>query len=329
MTIRRRRFMQLAAGAMALPAFSSAARAQAYPTRPITMIVPFNAGGPSDLVARVVGEHMSRTLGQQLVVENVVGAGGTMGSARAMRASPDGYTIELGQVGTHAVAVALYPNLPYKPDVDFAPVGLVVDQAVVIVGRKTLPPNDLKEFGAYVKANADKLNMAHSGVGSISHFSGLLLNKVLGATPTLVPFSGGAPAVNALVGGQVDYMCEPISEIVQQGQAGTVKVYGTGMPERNPALPEVPTTKEAGLPDFQVSAWYALFAPKGAPKAILDALSDALDKALDDDKVRKRLADLGCNIPAKSKRGQSELAALVKSEIARWSPIIRAASDKG
>ncbi len=329
MTIRRRRFLQLGAGAMALPAFSFAARAQTYPARPITMIVPFNAGGPSDLVARVVGEHMSRTLGQQIVVENVVGAGGTIGSARTMRASPDGYTIGLGQVGTHAVAVSLYPNLAYKPDVDFAPIGLVVDQAVVIVARKTLPPNDLKEFGAYVKANADKLNMAHSGIGSISHFSGLLLNMVLGASPTLVPFSGGAPAVNALVGGQVDYMCEPISEIVQQGQAGTIKVYGTGMPERNPALPQVPTTKEAGLPDFQVSAWYALFAPKGIQKASLDALSDALEKALDDDKVRKRLADLGCNIPAKSKRGQGELAALVKSEIARWSPIIRAASDKG
>jgi tripartite-type tricarboxylate transporter receptor subunit TctC len=234
----------------------------------------------------------------------------------------------LGQVGTHAVAVSLYPNLAYKPDVDFAPIGLVVDQAVVIVARKGLPPNDLKEFGAYLRANADKLNMAHSGIGSISHFSGLLLNKVLGATPTLVPFSGGAPAVNALVGGQVDYMCEPISEIVQQGQAGTVKVYGTGMPERNPALPQVPTTKEAGLPEFQVSAWYALFAPKSTQKAVLDALSDALEQALDDDKVRKRLSDLGCDIPAKSRQGQKELGALVKSEIARWSPIIRAASNK-
>jgi tripartite-type tricarboxylate transporter receptor subunit TctC len=328
MTIRRRRFVQLAAGAIALPAFSSSTRAQTYPTRPITLIVPFNAGGPSDLVARVVGEHMSRTLGQQIVVENVVGAGGTIGSARAMRANPDGYTIALGQVGTHAVAVSLYPNLAYKPDVDFAPIGLVVDQAVVIVARKSLPPNDLKEFGAYLRANADKLNMAHSGIGSISHFSGLLLNRVLGAMPTLVPFSGGAPAVNALVGGQVDYMCEPISEIVQQGQAGTVKVYGTGMPERNPALPQVPTTKEAGLPEFQVSAWYALFAPKSTQKAVLDALSDALEQALDDDKVRKRLSDLGCDIPAKSRRGQKELAALVKSEIARWSPIIRAASSK-
>jgi tripartite-type tricarboxylate transporter receptor subunit TctC len=329
MKIRRRRFMQLAAGAVALPAFSSAARAQAYPTRPITMIVPFNAGGPSDLVARVVGEHMSRTLGQQIIVENVVGAGGTMGSARAMRASPDGYTIALGQIGTHAVAVALYPNLPYKPDVDFAPIGLVVDQAVVIVARKDFPPADLKEFAAYLKANGDKLNMAHSGIGSISHFSGLLLNSVLGAKPTLVPFSGGAPAVNALIGGQVDYMCEPISEIARQAQAGTIKIYAIGMPDRNAALPAVPTTKEAGLPEFQTSAWYALFAPKGTQAVVLDALSDALDKALDDDKVRKRLSDLGCDIPAKSRRGQKELAALVKSEIARWSPIIRAASSKG
>ncbi|MBV9969316.1 MAG: tripartite tricarboxylate transporter substrate binding protein BugD, partial [Xanthobacteraceae bacterium] len=254
---------------------------------------------------------------------------GTIGSTRAMRAAPDGYTIELGQIGTHAVAVALYPNLAYKPDVDFAPLGLVVDQAVMIVARKSLPPNDLKEFGAYLRANADKLNMAHSGLGSISHFSGLLLNKVIGATPTLVPFSGGAPAVNALVGGQVDYICEPISDIVQQVRAGTVKVYGTGMPERNPALPNVPTTKEAGLPEFQVSAWYGLFAPKGAPLAILEALSDALDRALDDDKVTRRLSDLGCNIPPTSRRGQAELAALVKSEIARWSPIIRAASEKG
>jgi tripartite-type tricarboxylate transporter receptor subunit TctC len=329
MKLPRRQFLHLATGAIALPALSRLARAQAFPARPITMIVPFNAGGPADIVARIVGEHMSRTLGQQIVIENVVGAGGTTGTARAMRAAPDGYTIALGQIGTHAVAVALYPNLAYKPDVDFAPIGLAVDQAVVIVARKDFPPNDLKEFAAYVKANADKLNMAHSGIGSISHFSGLLLNSVLGAKPTLVPFSGGAPAVNALIGGQVDYMCEPISEIVQQVQAGTIKIYATGMPDRNPALPNVPTTKEAGLPDFQVSAWYALFAPKAIPPAILDTLSSALEIALDDEAVSKRLAALGCDLPAKPRRGQKALAGLVKSEIARWSPIVRAASDKG
>jgi tripartite-type tricarboxylate transporter receptor subunit TctC len=305
---------------------TGAATAQMFPSRPITMIVPFSAGGPTDVSARIVGEHMSRTLGQQIIIENVVGAGGTTGSTRAMRANPDGYTIEMGQLGTHAASVALYPNLAYRPDVDFAPIGMVVDQAVLIVARRDFPPNDLREFVAYLKANADKLNMAHAGIGSITHFTCLLLNTVVGVKPTMVPFNGSAPAINALVGGQVDYMCDPISDIVQQAQAGTMKVYATGMARRSPALPDIPTTREAGLPEFEASAWYGLFAPKGTPKAVLDALSDALDRALDDDTVRKRLADLGCDIPDKSKRGQSALAGLVKSEIARWSPIIRAAS---
>jgi tripartite-type tricarboxylate transporter receptor subunit TctC len=270
---------------------------------------------------------MSRTLGQQIIIENVVGAGGTTGSTRAMRANPDGYTIEMGQLGTHAASVALYPNLAYRPDVDFAPIGMVVDQAVLIIARRDFPPNDLREFVAYLKANADKLNMAHAGIGSITHFTCLLLNTVVGVKPTMVPFNGSAPAINALVGGQVDYMCDPISDIVQQAQAGTMKVYATAMVRRNPALPDIPTTAEAGLPEFEASAWYGLFAPKGTPKAVLDTLSDALDKALEDEAVRKRLADLGCDIPDKSKRGQAALASLVKSEIARWSPIIRAASS--
>jgi putative tricarboxylic transport membrane protein len=315
------------AAAMTL-AFTGAAAAQVFPSRPITMIVPFAAGGPTDVSARIVAEHMSRTLGQQIIIENVLGAGGTTGSVRAMRANPDGYTIEMGQLGTHAASVALYPNLAYRPDVDFAPIGLVVDQAVLIVARRDLPPNDLKEFVAYLKANSEKLNMAHAGVGSITHFTCLLLNTVVGAKPTMIPFNGSAPAINAMVAGQVDYMCDPISDIVQQVQAGTMKVYATGTAERNPALPNVPTSKEAGLPEFAVSAWYGLFAPKGTPKAVLDPLSAALDKALDDDTVRKRLSDLGCDIPGKSKRGQEALGALVKNEVVRWSSIIRAASSK-
>ncbi len=307
---------------------AGAATAQTFPSRPITMIVPFSAGGPTDVTARIVGDHLSRTLGQQIIIENVVGAGGTTGSTRAMRANPDGYTIEMGQLGTHAAAVALYPNLAYRPDVDFAPIGLVVDQAVLIVARKDFPPNRLGEFVAYLKANSNRLNMAHAGIGSVTHFTCLLLNTVVGAKPTMVPFNGSAPAINALVGGQVDYMCDPISDIVQQVQAGTLKVYATGTAARNPALPNVPTAKEAGLPEFEVSAWYGLFAPKGTPQAILDTLGDALDKALDDDTVRKRLSDLGCDIPAKSKRGRKMLAGLVKDEVARWSSIIRAASER-
>jgi tripartite-type tricarboxylate transporter receptor subunit TctC len=319
-----RRLIFAFAAAMSL---AGVAGAQTFPSRPITMIVPFSAGGPTDVSARIVGEHMSRTLGQQIIIENVVGAGGTTGSTRAMRANPDGYTVEMGQLGTHAASVALYPNLAYRPDVDFAPIGMVVDQAVLIIARRDFPPNDLREFVAYLKANADKLNMAHAGIGSITHFTCLLLNTVVGVKPTMVPFNGSAPAINALVGGQVDYMCDPISDIVQQAQAGTMKVYATAMVRRNPALPDIPTTAEAGLPEFEVSAWYGLFAPKGTPKAVLDTLSDALDKALEDETVRKRLADLGCDIPDKSKRGQGALASLVKSEIARWSPIIRAASS--
>jgi tripartite-type tricarboxylate transporter receptor subunit TctC len=270
---------------------------------------------------------MSRTLGQQLIVENVAGAGGTTGSTRAMRASPNGYTIQIGQLGTHVASVALYPNLAYKPDVDFEPIGLVVDQAVLIVSKKDFPAKDLREFVTYVQANAKNLNMAHAGVGSITHFTCLLLNSTLGVKPTMVPFNGGAPALNALVGSQVDYMCDTIPNIVQQVQSGTIKAYAIGTTERNPALPNVPTSKEAGLPEFQASAWSALFAPKGTPKPILDKLTEALDRALDDETVRKRLLDLGCDIPNKTKRGQQALAALVKSEIARWTPVIKAANN--
>ena len=309
-------------------AFDASASAQVYPSRPITMIVPFAPGGPTDVTSRIIGEHMSRTLGQQLVIENVGGAGGTIGSTRAMRSPPDGYTIQMGQMGTHAGAVGLYPKLAYKPDVDFEPIGLVVDQAVVIFARRDFPPADFKEFVSYVKANGDTLNVGHAGVGSISHFTALLLDSILGVKPTMVPFSGAGPAINALVGSQVDYMTDSISSPVQQIQAGTAKGYAVATPQRNPALPNLPTTREAGLPEFQATGWYALFAPKGTPKPILDKLTNALDKALDDDNVRKRLADLGCDIPGKERRGPAPLASLVKSEITRWTPVIQAANVK-
>jgi tripartite-type tricarboxylate transporter receptor subunit TctC len=326
MNFPRRRFLQLAAGAAALPAMPRLACAQAYPTRTVTLIVPFAAGGPTDVCARIVGDHMSRALGQQFVVENVVGAGGTTGSTRTMRAAPDGYTIQMGQTGTHAASVALYPNLAYRPDVDFEPIGMVVVPPIVIAARKDFPAEDLKEFMAYARANPDKLNMAHAGVGSITHFTCLMLNAMLGIKPTQVPFSGSAPAINALVAGQVDYICDPTPDVVQQLQGGTLKVYAISSPTRSAILPDVPTTIEAGLPDFQVIAWYGLFAPRGTPKPILDKLTGALDAALDNESVRKRLLDLGCDIPDKAQRGPEQLAALVKSEIARWTPIIKAAN---
>jgi tripartite-type tricarboxylate transporter receptor subunit TctC len=242
-----------------------------------------------------------------------------------MRAKPDGYTIIMGHMGTHAASVALYPNLAYKPDVDFEPIGMAAGTPILILAKKDFPPKNLKEFITYVKANATKLNQAHAGVGSVAHVTGLLLDSLLDVKPTLVPFQGTAPAMNALIAGQVDYMTDQIVNAVPQIKGNTIKVYAIGTPERNPALPDVPTSKEAGLPGFQASAWNALFAPKGTPKPVLDKLSDALSKALDDQNTRKRLLDLGSDIPDGNRRGQQALATLVKSEIAKWTPIIKAA----
>jgi tripartite-type tricarboxylate transporter receptor subunit TctC len=194
------------------------------------MIVPFAAGGGTDVLARIVSEHMSRTLGQQVIIENVAGAGGTTGSLRAMRANPDGHTIEMGHMGTHAVAVSLYPSLAYKPDVDFEPIGLVVEQPILIVARKDFPPKDLGEFVTYVKASAEKLNMAHGGVGSNVFNFGLVLNSVLGVKPTMVPFNGTGPALNALVGGQVDYMCAAIADLGHKFRAGGSRPTQSGPP---------------------------------------------------------------------------------------------------
>jgi tripartite-type tricarboxylate transporter receptor subunit TctC len=328
MKFHRRQFLHLVAGTASVLTASRVAKAQAYPSRPIIMIVPFAAGGPSDVAARVVGDHMSRTLGQQLVVQNVAGAGGTIGSLRTMRANPDGYTIQMGHMGTHAISVSLYPNLAYRPDTDFEPIGVVVEQPSLIAARKDFPAKDINEFVAYVKANAEKLNMAHTGVGSNSFAYALVLNAALGVKPTLVPFNGNAPAMTALLGGQVDYFMPTILDVSPYYGPGAVRVYALCAAERNSALPDVPTTKEVGLMNLDAAPWYALFAPKGTPRPVLDRLTDALDKALDDQNTRKRLLELGADIPDKTKRGQRALATLVKSDIARWAPIIKAANIK-
>ena len=233
------------AGAMMLAAAMPAA-AQEYPARPITVIVPFAAGGPTDVIARIAADNMGKTIGQTFIIENVVGAGGTTGSTRAMRAKPDGYTIIMGHMGTHAASVALYPNLAYKPDADFEPIGLVAGTPILVLARKDFPPKDLKEFAAYVKANEAKMNAAHAGVGSVSHVTGLLLNHVMGVKPTLIPFQGTGPAMNALVGGQVDYMTDQIVNAVPQVNGGTIKAFAVGTPDRNPSLPNLPTSQEAG-----------------------------------------------------------------------------------
>jgi tripartite-type tricarboxylate transporter receptor subunit TctC len=321
----------LATGGLAILAGAGAAiapiQAQEYPTRAITMIVPFAAGGPTDVVARIVTGHMAQTLGQSIIIENVVGAGGTTATARAARAANDGYTLITGHMGTHAASVPLYPKLAYHPEKDFEPVALLAGTPILILARKDFPARDLKEFIAYVKANTDKMNMAHAGVGSVSYSSCELLSSVLDIKPVGVPFNGTGPAMNALVGGQVDYMCDQIVNAVPQINGGTIKAYAIAIAERNPSLPNLPTTAEAGLPNYQASAWNAIFAPKGTPAPILAKLNAAAAKALDDENVRKRLLDLGSDIPKVEARTQAALAALVKSEIEKWSAVLKPATN--
>jgi tripartite-type tricarboxylate transporter receptor subunit TctC len=315
----------LAAAAFLAAAFLPAPSRAAYPERPITMIVPFAAGGPTDVIARIVGEHMSRTLGQQIVVENVAGAGGTTGITRAAQAAPDGYTIAMGHMGTHGAAPAVYPDMKYDPAKDFEPVGLAAGTPILIVARKDFPAKDLKEFVDYVKKNSEKLNEAHAGTGSVSFTTCTLFNSLVGAKPTRVAYRGTGPALNDLVAGQVDYMCDQIVNLVPQIQAGTIKAYAVALPERSPALPDVPTTKEGGLPEYQVSAWNAIFAPKGTPKDVVTKLNGALLKALEDPATRKRMLDLGADLTNKEATTPEGLGKLVQSEVARWNKVLKTA----
>lgn len=300
------------------------ASAGAYPTRPITEIVPFSAGGPTDVIARITGEHMAKTLGQQLVIENVTGAGGTTGINRGAHAKPDGYTIMMGHMGTHAAAPALYPKLAYDPQKDFEPIGLAVGTPIVIVAKNDFPAKDFREFVAHLKENGSKLSEAHAGVGSVSFSTCTLFASQLGVKPARVAYRGAGPAVNDLMGGQVDYMCDQIVNVAEQIKGGKIKAYAIATAQRSQALPEVPTTVEMGMPEFQVSAWNALFAPKGTPKEVIAKLSDALSRALDDPATRKRLLDLGGTLPDAPERGGPPLASLVKSEVERWTPILKA-----
>ena len=301
------------------------ATAQTYPTKPITMIVPFAAGGPTDIVARIVAEPMSRTLGQQIVIENVAGAGGTTGITRGAGAAADGYTIMMGHMGTHGAAPALYPNLKYNPARDFAPVGLAAGTPIVIVASKGHPANNLQEFIAWAKKQGDKSNHAHAGVGSVSHSTGILLNSIMGTKPTFIPYTGTGPALNDLVSGQVDYMTDQIVNVVGQITAGSIKAFAIATPQRSPALPNLPTTREAGLNNYEVSAWNAIFAPKAVSDDVVKRLNDALVKALDDPNARKRLDDLGGVIPEGAERTPAALQRLVESEVARWTPVLKEA----
>ena len=300
-----------------------AAQAQDYPNRSITVVVPFPAGGPSDVVARIVVEHMARTLGQSMVIENVGGAGGTIGSGRVAAAAPDGYTLLAGSMGSHVAAPVLTPNIKYGAG-DFAPIGPTAHSPAVIVARKDFPAKDLRDFIAQVKSNPATIKQAHGGVGASSHMACVLFNSSAAINPTQVAYRGTGPAMNDLIGGHVDTFCEQSVSVIQQITGGAIKAYAVSAKERLASLPDVPTAKEAGI-DYDMSIWAGIFAPKGTPAPVIDKLASALDKALDDAGVRDRLNKLGGSIPAKTERRPAAFDAYVKSEVTRWAPILKAA----
>jgi tripartite-type tricarboxylate transporter receptor subunit TctC len=288
------------------------------------VVVPFPAGGPSDVVARIVTQHMSGSLGQQLVIENVGGAGGTIGSGRVAAASPDGYTLLAGSMGSHVAAPVLTPGIKYNA-ADFTPVGFTAGSPAIIVARKDFPAKDLKEFIDHLKKSPSTAKQAHGGIGASSHMACLLFNSTAGVQPLSVAYRGTGPAMNDLVGGHVDSFCEQAVSVSGQILAGAVKAYAVAADRRLAKLPDVPTAREGGL-NFTMDIWAGIFAPKGTPQDIVDKLAAALDKALDDPAVVKRLNDLGGSIPAKADRTPAKFATFVKAEVERWSPILKAAS---
>jgi tripartite-type tricarboxylate transporter receptor subunit TctC len=307
----------------ALVAGIGSAPAQDYPSRPVTVIVPFPPGGASDVVARIVTNQMSAILGQSFVIENVAGAGGTVGSARVAAAAPDGYTLLAAAMGSHVAAPVLTPNVKYDPLTDFAPVGITAHSPAVVIARKDFPARDLKEFVALLRQQGEAVKQAHGGIGASSHMACLLFTAQIGAKPTLVAYRGSGPALNDLVGGHVDFLCEQSVSVAESVLAGSVKAYAVSAAERLPMLPDVPTAREADV-NYQMSVWAGLFAPKGTPPEVIARLAQALDKALDEPAVRDRLAQLGGTVPAKAERSPAAFDRFVRSEIARWAPILAA-----
>ena len=313
---------------MASVAIGTSARAQDFPTRPITMIVPFAVGGPADITGRIVADIFTRHLGQRVIVENINGAGGTIGAVRAARAPADGYTIFFGHTGTNALAPAFYPDIAYDPQKDFEPIGLTAEYPEVLVVRKDLPAKNLGEFVAYAKANPKKLNVGHAGVGSVSYIGCLLLNSAMGIKPALIPFTGTAPVLNAMLVGEIDYECDPVLGNLAQVRAGTVRALAIAAKKRSPMMPDVPTSYEQGLPEFEFSVNYAAFAPIGTPKPIIEKYVAALNKGLSEETVQKRFAELGAEIAEPDRRGPKPLADLMRSEAARLISILNAAAGK-
>jgi tripartite-type tricarboxylate transporter receptor subunit TctC len=298
--------------------------AQEYPARPVVMLVPFAAAGPTDTVARSLAQGMGKALKQTIVVENAVGAGGTIAPSKLKGSAADGYTIMLAHIGM-STAPALYRQLSFKPLEDFELIGQVVDVPMTLIGKKDLPPNDLRELLAYIKANKDKISFANAGVGSASHLCGLLFMSQIQTELTTIPYKGTAPAINDLLGGQVDILCDQTTNTTQYIKAGRVKAYGTTSSARLDSLRELPTLSEAGVPGFEVVVWHGVYAPKGTPKPVVDKLTVALQSAIQDPAFAQRMSDLGSQVVPAEKATPASLRDRLKTEIDKWTPIIRKA----
>ena len=298
--------------------------ADPYPSKVITIIVPFSAGGPTDTSARLLAQYMGSALKTQVIVENVAGAGGTIAASRVASSPPDGYTVFFHHIG-FSTAPSLYRKLPYDTINDFEPIGMIGDVAMTLVARKDFPAKDLKELIANVKANRDKVNLANAGLGAASHLCGMLFMSAIQTEFTTIPYKGTGPAMNDLLGGQVDFMCDQTSNTISQIKAGKIKVYGVTTKTRVDALPDVPTMQEAGLPGFEVSVWQGLYAPKKTPKPIIETLTRALQTALADPTLKQRFVELGTVAASKEMATPEALRKHLKAEIDKWAPIIKKA----
>ncbi len=303
---------------------SGAVMAEDYPSKVITMIIPFAAGGPTDTVGRLIAQSMSRDLKQQVIVENIGGAGGTVAAAKAAKAPNDGYTLFLHHIG-QSTAPSLYKKLSYNPIDDFEPIGLVTDVPMTIVARGNFPAKDFKELLGYVKAHKDQVTYANAGIGSASHLCGMLFMSAIETDLTTVPYKGTGPAMNDLLGGQVDIMCDQTTNTTSQIKGGKIKAYAVTTKTRVPSLPELPTMDASGLPGFEVAVWHGLYAPRGTPKPVIDKVTVALQSALKDANVKQRMADLGTEPVSQARATPAALRTQLKSEIDRWAPIIKKA----
>jgi tripartite-type tricarboxylate transporter receptor subunit TctC len=306
---------------------ATAAPAQEFPTHRITLVAPFQAGGPSDTVARLIAGPMAKFLGQQVVVENLSGAGGTIGSVKVAKSAPDGYTLEISGSGTHAAVEQLYADPPYHPS-DFAAVGLVNTTPVVIVGKRDLPPSNLKELIAWLRAHEKTVTEADAGMGSVSQLGCSVFHSLIGIKPTVVSYRGTPQATQDLLSGRVDLLCNQIVNIVNFAKAGTLKAYAVTSEVRSPMLPDVPTTAEAGLPDFKLTVWYGLSAPKGTPAPVIAKLNRALAAALDDPIVVKRFTELGYTVVPPANRSPEWFDQFLRSEVALWKRVLLPPSAK-